>query len=511
MLPDPKTRLPEAKEAPSNGSLLAEITQKTVDLRDTLGARWGIPKKEAVQSFARSFISSKVDFGWEVVHQFMTVCSELDLNPARKEVAAFYDPNKGLTSFVMIDGWLTLANRHPDYDGYKLAENRTEKGELVSVRCEIFRKSRGHPTEATVKMSEWRVGGAPQWMSKPEWMLNIKALKQAIRLAFGFAGITDDDEAFAMYHEAPAKAEPKGTKIDDLKPTSAPPADEHDRKAPEAPKPTFTGPKPGLKLEDAQPAVYGTDNATPVEITHFEAHAGAQEPVKQETAPTEPPKPEVAQAKIEAAPPKQEPEAKPYAVTDPDFNTPVICGRKTVTGPGGKKSSEYWRRPPADMTPEELKYALAYNIKSLTMAKNPETLAKLKKIEQFLVEVAQAKGVKGEEIGMEVLEQPPAQPAPEPEKPAEPEPTEEPKGPTKEDAAAIGKWVKERRNAKKMALGTCAKLCDLTPAVLQAVENGTVDALAGVSDYSIEQLAQVLAEPDDTTRREVLLSQFGRA
>jgi peptide/nickel transport system substrate-binding protein len=97
MLPDPKPRLAEAETVPQNGNLLAEITQATSDLRDTLGKRWGIPKKEAVQSFARSFISSKTEFGWEVVHQFMTVCSELDLNPARKEVAAFYDPNKGLT------------------------------------------------------------------------------------------------------------------------------------------------------------------------------------------------------------------------------------------------------------------------------------------------------------------------------------------------------------------------------------------------------------------------------
>lgn len=493
MLPDPKTRVAETEHAPQNGDLLSEITQKTIDLADTLGTRWGIPDKKAVRSFARSFISSKTEFGWEVVHQFMTVCSELELNPARKEVAAFYDPNKGLTSFVMIDGWLTLANRHPDYDGYKLHENRNEKQELVSVRCEIFRRGRGHPTEATVKMSEWRIGGSPQWMSKPEWMLNMKALKQGIRLAFGFAGIVDDDEAMAMHREPEPKQEPKGAQLADLKAASAPPADEHDRKRPDAPKATVPAPKPALKLEDAKPPTFTTDVevVADVEVVEGPTPPLGNELPKQDagtpqvTAPNSPTK--------AAEPPKEEPK---YTVTDPDFNTPVICGRK---------GQDYIRRAPADMNAEELKYALAFNCKSLASAKKQETIDKLKKIESFLVEVAQVRGLSAEDIGLEAAEEPAPEPAPA-KAPTPPKPKEV----TKENAKKIGDWIKSRRMALRKAMGICAKECDLTAMILQHVEAGNVEVMGQVSDFSIEQLAETLREPEDTARLDVLRDLFGR-
>ena len=504
MLPDPKTRAIDTEHAPQNGDLLNEITQKTIDLADTLGTRWGIPDKKAVRSFARSFISSKTEFGWEVVHQFMTVCSELELNPARKEVAAFYDPNKGLTSFVMIDGWLTLANRHPDYDGYKLHENRNDKQELVSVRCEIFRRGRGHPTEATVKMSEWRIGGSPQWMSKPEWMLNMKALKQGIRLAFGFAGIVDDDEAMAMHREPEPKQEPKGAQLADLKAASAPPADEHDRKRPEAPKATVPAPKPSLKLEDAKPPASnnpeadepGNDDADPSfksvsplgnELPRADAMEDAgPNPEAMVAAPV----PKVA---IAATVPKEEPK---YNVTDPDFNTPVICGRK---------GQDYIRRAPADMNAEELKYALAFNCKSLASAKKQETIDKLKKIESFLVEVAQVRGLSAEDIGLEAAEEPAPEPAPA-KAPTPPKPKEV----TKENAKKIGDWIKSRRMALRKAMGICAKECDLTAMILQHVEAGNVEVMGQVSDFSIERLAETLREPEDTARLDVLRDLFGR-
>jgi hypothetical protein len=121
------------KAAPS---LIDEIMAKTTDLRTVMGAKWGVPKDQIIR-YVRSFIGlwkgapEGYELPWEVAIQFLTVCRELDLNPAKKECAAFFNPEKqGLQTFVMVDGWLTMANRHPAYDGYEFKHERDPRGTL---------------------------------------------------------------------------------------------------------------------------------------------------------------------------------------------------------------------------------------------------------------------------------------------------------------------------------------------------------------------------------------------
>src|SRR6185437_8589215 len=58
----------------------------------------------------------------------------------------------------------------------------------------IYRKDRNHPTTVTEYMSECK-RTSPAWQSHPKRMLRHKALIQCARLAFGFVGIFDQDEA----------------------------------------------------------------------------------------------------------------------------------------------------------------------------------------------------------------------------------------------------------------------------------------------------------------------------
>lgn len=73
-----------------------------------------------------------------------------------------------------------------------------------SCTCRIYRKDRNHPICVTEWMDECRrepfktrdgrdVTGP--WQSHPKRMLRHKAMIQCARLAFGFAGIYDKDEA----------------------------------------------------------------------------------------------------------------------------------------------------------------------------------------------------------------------------------------------------------------------------------------------------------------------------
>ena len=70
-------------------------------------------------------------------------------------------------------------------------------GKLVAITCQMWRKDREHPIEATEYMAECRRSGtgADAWNKWPRRMLRHKAMVQAARYAFGYAGLVDQDDA----------------------------------------------------------------------------------------------------------------------------------------------------------------------------------------------------------------------------------------------------------------------------------------------------------------------------
>jgi phage recombination protein Bet len=118
----------------------------------------------------------------------MLVAQQYSLNPWLKEIYAFPDKG-GIVPIVGVDGWARIMNDHPQFDGMEF-EQDDEK-----CTCIIFRKDRSHPTKATEYMAECRRQNAQPWNSHPKRMLRHKAMIQCARLAFGFGGIYDQDEA----------------------------------------------------------------------------------------------------------------------------------------------------------------------------------------------------------------------------------------------------------------------------------------------------------------------------
>jgi hypothetical protein len=64
-----------------------------------------------------------------------------------------------------------------------------------SCTCIIFRKDRSHPIRVTEFMAECRRANVGPWASHPRRMLRHKAMIQCARIAFGYGGIYDQDEA----------------------------------------------------------------------------------------------------------------------------------------------------------------------------------------------------------------------------------------------------------------------------------------------------------------------------
>lgn len=119
----------------------------------------------------------------------LIVANQYALNPWTKEIYAFPDRNNGIVPVVGVDGWSRIINASPEFDGMEFEQDDE------SCTCKIYRKDRKHPVSVTEYMSECRRAGVGPWQSHPKRMLRHKAMIQCARLAFGFAGIYDHDEA----------------------------------------------------------------------------------------------------------------------------------------------------------------------------------------------------------------------------------------------------------------------------------------------------------------------------
>lgn len=125
----------------------------------------------------------------------MVVANQYGLNPWTKEIYAFPDKNNGIVPVVGVDGWSRIINNHPQFDGMEFAQDDE------SCTCIIFRKDRGHPIKVTEYMAECRRTNVGPWQSHPRRMLRHKAMIQCARLAFGYGGIYDQDEAERIVEE----------------------------------------------------------------------------------------------------------------------------------------------------------------------------------------------------------------------------------------------------------------------------------------------------------------------
>ncbi|WP_438802219.1 phage recombination protein Bet [Comamonas aquatica] len=131
----------------------------------------------------------------------MVVANQYALNPWTKEIYAFPDKNNGIVPVVGVDGWSRIINSHPQFDGIEFEQDEQ------SCTCIIFRKDRNRPIKVTEWMAECKRGTGP-WQTHPKRMLRHKAMIQCARLAFGYGGIYDQDEAERIVEGQPQHRQP---------------------------------------------------------------------------------------------------------------------------------------------------------------------------------------------------------------------------------------------------------------------------------------------------------------
>lgn len=151
--------------------------------------------KQAFVATVKATVMNGANVSNEQLAAFCLVAKEYKLNPFTKEIFAF--PNRGgIQPVVSVDGWAKLVNSHPAFDGMDFVDV-FDGDKLVSVTCKMYRKNHSHPITVTEYMSECR-RDTDVWKKWPARMLRHKAMIQAARYAFGFAGIVEPDEAERM-------------------------------------------------------------------------------------------------------------------------------------------------------------------------------------------------------------------------------------------------------------------------------------------------------------------------
>lgn len=158
-----------------------------IQLSDSLAQKFGMTDTAGVMETLKA-TAFKGPVSDSQMTALLIVAKQYGLNPWTKEIYAFPDKNNGIVPVVGLDGWSRIINDNPNFDGMEFEQDDE------SCTCKIYRKDRAHPVSVTEFMSECKRGTGP-WQSHPKRMLRHKAMIQCSRLAFGYGGIYDQDEA----------------------------------------------------------------------------------------------------------------------------------------------------------------------------------------------------------------------------------------------------------------------------------------------------------------------------
>lgn len=132
---------------------------------------------------------------------FGEIVRSTGLNPITKEVWAIKAGGR-LQLMTGINGFLKIANSHPQYDGMEV-DYEWQDGKLIAATAKVYRKDRRFPSVATAYMAEYKKS-TPIWQQMPSVMLSKCAKSLALREAFiqELGGLYTAEEMPAQYAQA---------------------------------------------------------------------------------------------------------------------------------------------------------------------------------------------------------------------------------------------------------------------------------------------------------------------
>jgi phage recombination protein Bet len=134
-------------------------------------------KREVIQTLKATVAQGLSDAEFAL---FAEHCKGTGLNPFKKEVWAIKAGGR-LQIMTGLQGYLSIANSHPQYDGMEVEVDNDEKP--TKAICRVYRKDRKFPAEGVALFKEYGKS-TPIWQQMPRVMLTKVAKSIALREAF---------------------------------------------------------------------------------------------------------------------------------------------------------------------------------------------------------------------------------------------------------------------------------------------------------------------------------------
>ena len=207
---------------------------KRASLVEKFAARYSIESEKLLPILkATAFKVKEGEVSNEQMAALLVVADQYGLNPFTREIFAFPDKQNGIVPVVSVDGWTRIINEHSQMNGveFRYSESTIAPGDSRCpglkvighewIECVISRKDREKPIVVREYLEEvyrepftFRDGNKKEsaWQTHTKRFHRHKALIQCGRLAFGFAGIYDQDEAERIIEHDVTPAAPEGPK-----------------------------------------------------------------------------------------------------------------------------------------------------------------------------------------------------------------------------------------------------------------------------------------------------------
>jgi phage recombination protein Bet len=124
------------------------------------------------------------------LRMFIEICKETGLSPWLKEI--YFVPEKSII-MASRDGYLRVANEHPQFDGMETKVERDERNVPIKATCSVWRKDRSHAITCEAYYSEYKKPG-PVWSQYPSAMISKVAEVLALKRSFAINGVVTEEE-----------------------------------------------------------------------------------------------------------------------------------------------------------------------------------------------------------------------------------------------------------------------------------------------------------------------------
>ena len=182
-----RKHMTQALTKPSTTPLPAATKPSALNL---MAGRLNCDPSKLLNTLKATVFSKATD---EEVMALVLVANEYGLNPLLKELYAFPAKGGGIIPIVSVDGWNKMLLRQDSFDGINFAFEEDERRQPITCTATVYVKGRSHPVVVTEYFTEC-YRKTDNWENMPHRMLRNRTLCQAARMAFGFSGVSHEEE-----------------------------------------------------------------------------------------------------------------------------------------------------------------------------------------------------------------------------------------------------------------------------------------------------------------------------